>query len=286
MVVFEQLVKEINSFGADESLVVLIDKRLPRYSRELRKKIVVLRIQFNVVFIQIRKEIFCSEHPSDFHELVCITAAMEERLLPKDHRGEHSSEGPHIQGVIVLLEIDQQFRSLEVSRRNTNVVLCSLVVKFGQTPVDKSELCTNKSAKWSLHRVSRLSYLPTLVVDHNIMRLDVSVHYALRMAEIERLQQLENIESHIVIEKARIEGPEVGVIHILKHQTRGFALTVANDVEQGHNVRSTSQILQNLDLSLNLLLFHGFQHLDNAFLVVDDVYPFENLGVFPTTWEH
>lgn len=107
-----------------------------------------------------------------------------------------------------------------------------------------------------LARVFNLAYLPTLMVYHNIVWLDVSMHDAFRMAEIESLEQLKNIESHVVIEKARVECTEVRVVHILKHQARSFALTVANYIEERHDVRSTSQILQDFNLSLDLLLFH------------------------------
>lgn len=65
---------------------------------------------------------------------------MEEGLLSEDHRGEHGTKGPHVQRVIILLKIDQQFRALEVSRCNTDVVFRAFVIKFGQAPVNESKL--------------------------------------------------------------------------------------------------------------------------------------------------
>lgn len=60
-------------------------------------------------------------------------------------------------------------------------------------------------------------------------------------------------------------------------------LTIPDNVEQGNDVGAARQILQNLDLSLDLLLLHRLQDLDNAFLVVDNVNALENLRVLPAT---
>lgn len=56
-------------------------------------------------------------------------------------------------------------------------------------------------------------------------------------------------------------------------------LRIPYNIQQRNNVGSTSQILQDLDLSLDLLLLNGLQNLDDAFLVIDDVNAFENFGV-------
>lgn len=41
-------------------------------------------------------------------------------------------------------------------------------------------------------------------------------------------------------------------------------LRIPNDIQQRDDVRSTSNVLQNLDLSLNLLLLDGLEHFDDA----------------------
>lgn len=63
-------------------------------------------------------------------------------------------------------------------------------------------------------------------------------------------------------------------------------LRVANNVEQGNNVGSASEVLQNLDLSLNLLLLNWLEHLDYAFLIVDNVDSFEDFRVLSATCEN
>lgn len=57
-------------------------------------------------------------------------------------------------------------------------------------------------------------------------------------------------------------------------------LRVPDHVEQRNDIGPASQILQNLDLALYLLLLNGLENLDNAFLVVDHIDALEHLGVF------
>lgn len=63
---------------------------------------------------------------------------MEEWLLAEDHGGEHGSQTPHVEAVIVLLEIDQKLRTLEVSGGNSDVVFGTGVVELGQAPINKT----------------------------------------------------------------------------------------------------------------------------------------------------
>lgn len=116
------------------------------------------------------------------------------------------------------------------------------------------------------------------------MRLDISMHYALAVAKIQRLQELEYIVPDIVIDESRVKRPEVRVIHVLENQAGGLALAITNDIQQRDDIGSARQILQDLDLSLDLLFLHRLQHLDNAFLIVDNVNPFEYFRVLSPTY--
>ena len=60
---------------------------------------------------------------------------------PKAYHGrEHASVAPHIQTVVIFLEVHQQLGTLEVSRRNADIVCCPWVIKLGQTPIDQTKL--------------------------------------------------------------------------------------------------------------------------------------------------
>jgi hypothetical protein len=65
------------------------------------------------------------------------------------------------------------------------------------------------------------------VVNHDIVRLDITVHDALAVAEIEGLEQLKDVEAHVKVLELGVETAEVGVIDILEYERRCFALCVA-----------------------------------------------------------
>ncbi len=75
------------------------------------------------------------------------------------------------------------------------------------------------------------SYLALLMIYHHIVRLHVSVHYALTMAEIQGLQELENVESNVIVDKSRVKGSEIGIVDVLEDQARRLALTITNNIE-------------------------------------------------------
>ncbi len=63
----------------------------------------------------------------DADQLVVVVVSVEEGLLLEDHTGEHASQRPEVQTVVVLLEVHQQLGALEVSRGHTHIVLLALI---------------------------------------------------------------------------------------------------------------------------------------------------------------
>ena len=59
--------------------------------------------------------------------------------------------------------------------------------------------------------------------------------------------------------------------------------TTRNNYKERNDIRATSQVLQNFDLSLDLLLFHWLEDLYHAFIVVSNVDGFEYFRVFSST---
>jgi hypothetical protein len=68
------------------------------------------------------------------------------------------------------------------------------------------------------------------MIDHNVMRFDVSVHDAFAVTEVQRFQQLIDVESDVVIHESGIQRPKIGVVDVLEDQTRCLALTVSDHI--------------------------------------------------------
>lgn len=85
---------------------------------------------------------------------------MEEWLLLEDHTREHASKGPNIKRVVIGLEVDQKLWTFEISTGNSNIVFLLRMIEFSETPIDKSK--------------------PLIaMINHNVVRLDISVHNTL-----------------------------------------------------------------------------------------------------------
>lgn len=115
MVVAQELVEKVDRFVADKTLVLRVDKAVPGLLLEAAQDVVVLRVELDLVLVDVVKEVVGAEHLGDLDELVGVAVAVEERFLAEDHRGKHGAQTPQVQAVVVLLEINQQFRTLEVT---------------------------------------------------------------------------------------------------------------------------------------------------------------------------
>lgn len=140
MIVPQQLVQEIDRLVAHEPLVLRGREAVPALLREAPEDVVVLRVELDVVLVEVVEEVLGAEHLGNLDELVRVAVAVEEGLLAEDHGGEHGAEGPHVEGVVVLLEVDEELGAFEVAGGDADVVFGTLVVEFGEAPVDEAEL--------------------------------------------------------------------------------------------------------------------------------------------------
>ena len=127
---------------------------------------------------------------------------------PSHHAGQHAAKAPHVQGVVILLVVHKQLWALEVARRHTHVVLLARVVELCQTPVNETKLEGGRQGGSGLRRGSvfeLLSYFSVLVVDHDVVWLDVSVHDAHAVAVVEGFEQLVQVEPDVVVRQVLVQ---------------------------------------------------------------------------------
>jgi hypothetical protein len=60
------------------------------------KYAIKVRVQLQVIRIEIMKEFFGTQHFGNLDELVVIVMSVEEWLLSKDHTGKHATQTPHV----------------------------------------------------------------------------------------------------------------------------------------------------------------------------------------------
>jgi len=90
------------------------------------------------------------------------------------HRGttcqESNLDERFNKGHTVFLKVDEEFWAFEVARRNADIIFSAGVVEFSETPVDESEGAF-------------------IVVNHDVMRFNITMRDPFGMAIIERLDR-------------------------------------------------------------------------------------------------
>jgi len=96
------------------------------------------------------------------------------------------------------------------------------------------------------------------MVYHNIVWLNVSVHDAFRVAEVECLQDLKHVKADIEISKTLVQTAEVNIasVNVLHDQGGGFGHGVSDYVDQVYNIYAISQSLENLDFPSDFGFFY------------------------------
>merc|ERR1712187_902089 len=134
--------------------------------------------------------------------------------------------------VVICLEIDKEFWPLEVSARNSHIILLPRVVELCETPINEAQLAV-------------------CVVNHYVMRLDIAVHDALRVAVVKRLEDLIHVVPDIVVSETLIEFAEVGIacVYELSNDRGSFGKRISDHVDEFDDVHTLLESLQNLDFS-------------------------------------
>ncbi len=113
------------------------------------------------------------------------------------------------------------------------------MIELSKSPIDESELLI-------------------CMVNHDVVRLNISVSDTLRVAVVQCLQDFEHVVSNVKVGKALVECAEVNItcIYVLHDQGGGFSHWISNDINQVDDVHTVLQSLQDLDLSSDLCLLH------------------------------
>jgi len=227
-------------------LVLAVDEFVPGLLGVLTNHIVVLLIESHIILVNVGVELVCAEYLGDLHELVVVVLALEEWLLLEDHAREHAAEGPDVQRVVIGLQVNEQLWALEVPRGNTDIVFLTRVVELGKTPIDESQLTV-------------------CVIDHNVVRLHITVGDTLRVAEIEGAEDFENVVADVEVIEVLVKGTEVNItgVYILHDESRCLGHGVPHDIDQVDYVHAALQGLQDLDLTSDLGLLDWLEDLDD-----------------------
>ena len=57
--------------------------------------------ELQIILVQIFVQLVGTQNLGDFHKLVQVVTATEKGLLPENHAGQHATQGPDVQGIIV-----------------------------------------------------------------------------------------------------------------------------------------------------------------------------------------
>ena len=200
VIVAQQLVEEVNGLVRNEALVLRCDEAVPGLLLEAAENVVVLGIELYLVLVEVFKQLVSAKDLSNLNKLVGIALAVEEGLFAENHGRKHGAEAPHVKAVVVFLEVDEQFGSLKVAGCDSDVVFGSRMVELGQTPIDETELESriSKTKHCGLPCVEG-AYLAVLMINHDIVWLDITVHDAFAVTEVQGFEKLKNIVADIQV---------------------------------------------------------------------------------------
>lgn len=124
------------------------------------------------------------------------------------------------------------------------------MVEFSQTPINKSELAIG-------------------MIDHDVVRLNIAMHDALRVAKVKSFKNLKHIVPNVKVIEALIELAEVSITRVnkLSDNGRGLRQGVSHHINQVNDVYTTFKCLQNLNLTSDLVLLDRLEDFDNDSLI-------------------
>jgi hypothetical protein len=171
----------------------------------------------------------------DFDELIVVVMAMKKGFFLEDHPSQHAAQRPQIKGIVIFLEVNQQFRSLEIAGSHTNIVLSACSQHVQQRTKFTHNMMKFKKKTWMIEFCKAPideSEFSFLVVDHDVMWFDITVHDALGVTKIQSLQQLKQIVSDVIVCQHGIQSLEIGVVNVFKDKGGSLGDWVTDNIEK------------------------------------------------------
>lgn len=156
---------------------------------------------------------------------------MEMNTKKSHHGSKHATVAPEIETIVIFLEVDKQFWSLEVPRGYPDVVFRLWVVELSETPVNEAEL---KGGQHKALRGLRITCLSVLMVNHDVVRLDITMHNTLGVTKVQslwreldgeeaelassHLEELKHVEAYVHVGEARVQRLEIDIVNILRDE--------------------------------------------------------------------
>lgn len=105
-VVDEHETEQVDGIWLAEFLVLGVDESVPPLLRVRAQDAVVLRVQSQVVLLDVLVQVVSAQDLRDLDKLVVVVTPLEERLLLENNAGEHGSSAPDIEGVVIVDIVD------------------------------------------------------------------------------------------------------------------------------------------------------------------------------------
>jgi len=156
------------------------DETVPRFTSLACEQLKERSIKGKIVLHKELYKIISTKDTNNLNKLIAIITTMEEGLTTEDDSSEHTTKRPHIQTVVIVLKINKKLWTFEVTRGNTDIVECAWEIKLCKSPVDKTQSTT-------------------LVIDHNVMRFNITMHNTTGMTVIQSTKKLEDVVTNIMI---------------------------------------------------------------------------------------
>ncbi len=131
VIVLHHFRQNVQSVRGGQMLVTLVQKGCQLYSPMLPQNSLQSNLQTDIVLVQVRIKLLSPKHFCYLLKLVEIVSPFEKRLLIENllnspqtyHPCHHNAQWPNIEGIMVVLVGDKEFRTLEIPWTDSHIII-------------------------------------------------------------------------------------------------------------------------------------------------------------------